>query len=215
MDTENKKHLENLTEIRSIMERSSSFLSLSGLSGVFAGIFALIGAGFAYWYLYIYIPELSDEGQRLTKNFVSEIRIIIIADAIIILGAALITGFIFTYRNTKRKGLSLWNSTAKRLLINLLIPLFAGGIFSGILIFQNITYLIPSVTLMFYGLALVNASKYTLRDIRYLGIMEIILGLLAAVDYELFIWALGFGVLHIIYGTLMYYKYERNDKIAK
>jgi hypothetical protein len=58
---------------------------------------------------------------------------------------------------------------------------------------------------------LINASKYTFNDIRYLGFCEIILGLGAAVyvGYGLYFWALGFGILHIIYGAMMYYKYER------
>ena len=57
----------------------------------------------------------------------------------------------------------------------------------------------------------VNASKYTLNDIRYLGLTEIFLGLVALVflEYSLLFWAIGFGLVHIIYGIVMYYKYER------
>ena len=50
MDKRNE-HLETLSEIRSLMERSSRFISLSGLSGVAAGVFALMGAAMVYVYL--------------------------------------------------------------------------------------------------------------------------------------------------------------------
>ncbi|MGE5429024.1 MAG: hypothetical protein ACM3O8_14110, partial [Methylococcaceae bacterium] len=65
--------------------------------------------------------------------------------------------------------------------------------------------------LIFYGLALVNAGKFTLSEVHYLGITEIVLGLMAAVfiNWGLLFWALGFGVMHIVYGMMMYYKYER------
>ena len=40
---------------------------------------------------------------------------------------------------------------------------------------------------------------------------EVVLGMisLSALQYGLLFWALGFGVLHIAYGTYMYLKYEK------
>ena len=209
--TDSQKHLQNISEIRSIMEKSSSFLSLSGLSGVFAGIFGLLGAAFAYWYIYIYYQSASSVLLFTNLSLRYEILAIMLLDASIVLILSFAVGFIFTYRNSKKKGLKIWDNTTRRLLINLAIPLFTGGIFTLILLGRGNIYLVAASTLIFYGLALVNASKYTLRDIRYLGICEIILGLLAAlfIGYGLLFWALGFGLLHIIYGGVMYYKYEK------
>ena len=120
-------------------------------------------------------------------------------------------GIFFTTRKAKKKNLPIWDATAKRLVIHLFIPLAAGGIFCLILLFHRDVHLIAPATLLFYGLGLINASKYTLSDIRYLGFTEIILGLIASifVGYGLLFWAMGFGVMHIIYGAVMYYKYER------
>ena len=211
MDNENKKHLENLNEIRSIMERSSSFLSLSGLSGIFAGLFALIGAGFAYWYIYIYLAYKQRSFIINSIDFDYEITAILFIDAAIVLFLALTVGWFFTYRNSKRKGLKMWNKTSKKLITALLIPLVAGGVFSLILIWHGAAFVISATTLIFYGLALINASKYTVNDIRYLGISQVVIGLIAAIDigFGVFYWALGFGVMHIIYGAIMYFKYER------
>ena len=211
MDNENKKHLENLSEIRSIMERSSSFLSLSGLGGIFAGIFALAGAGFAWWLINIYHNYKRKSFILETGDFSLEIITALFIDAIAVLILAITFGYIFTHRNAKKNGIKLWNKTSKLLLINLLIPLITGGIFIFILIWHGAVFIISATTLIFYGLALINASKYTVHDIRYLGISQVILGLIAAVDigYGIFYWALGFGVMHIIYGTIMYLKYEK------
>ena len=49
MKTNSTNPGEDLQAIREIMERSSKFLSLSGLSGIFAGVCALIGAAIAWF----------------------------------------------------------------------------------------------------------------------------------------------------------------------
>ena len=214
MDKRNE-HLEQLSEIRSIMERSSRFISLSGLSGVAAGIFALIGAAMVYLYLDI-MPfdqkRIYYETARTASKWGMSYLTFIFLDAIIVLLCALTAGIWFTTRKAKRKGLKIWDNTSRRLLINMLIPLVAGGLFCLILIHHGWLALVAPTTLCFYGLALLNASKYTLDDIRYLGIIEIALGLISAyfLGYGLEFWAIGFGLMHIVYGLLMYWKYERD-----
>jgi hypothetical protein len=205
-------HLKTLTEIRDLMEQSSRFLSLSGLSGIFAGIFALIGALVAYFYMDISLfndryYELAFIDKRLNANFL----VFFFSDAMIVLALALAVGFYFTYRNAKRKEKPLWTPATRRLTINLLIPLVAGGLFCILLVYNHVIYLVAPATLIFYGIALINGSKYTIKDVRYLGISEIFLGLIGCVwvGYGLIIWAVGFGILHIIYGTVMFYKYEK------
>jgi len=217
---ENQEHLAQITQIRSMMERSSRFLSLSGLSGVFAGLYALAGAAVAYWYLGDYVSTRAEMGSWNTLFsinsegvFISDLMMFLIVDAGLVLFMSLITGAFFTWRKANRNGLKIWDGTALRMAINLAIPLGAGGVFGLILLYHNLIGLIAPVCLIFYGLALINASKYTFNDIRFLGIIQIVLGLVAAVyvGYGLIFWALGFGVFHIIYGTYMYFKYERNQ----
>ncbi len=203
-----QEHLETLSEIRTLMERSSRFISLSGLSGVFAGVFALAGAWMAYRKLSSSeIAEYSRSGTTFNFNNYTYY----IAVALCVLVASLAAGSILTMRKARRQGLPLWDNTAKRLLINLMIPLAAGGIFCLLMMYHRLFGLVAPATLIFYGLALINASKYTLHDIRTLGICQILLGLAATfyVGYGLFFWAFGFGILHIVYGTVMYYKYEK------
>lgn len=211
---ENKKHLDDLTHIRSLMERSSRFLSLSGLSGVFAGIYALIGAAIVYFdfqagsvsYSQFVRSAISDEQPTVRVYY-------LIAVAVLVLFASIVTGFAFTSRKAKKQQLKMWDSSAKLMMSSLMIPLIAGGAL-GIIMLQSgdFKYVAP-ITLLFYGLGLYSASKYSFVELRYLGLCEIVLGLIgcAYIGYGLLLWSIGFGVLHIIYGAFMYFKYERGS----
>ncbi len=212
MDKRNEQ-LEAISEIRSLMERSSRFISLSGLSGVSAGIFALIGAALAFYYFgvspfegrryYVLDPSAPMWGLSPYKFMLS------VAGGVFIL--ALLSALFFTARKAKRKGVKIWDKTSLRLLVNMAIPLIAGGIFCLGLLSNHQFGLVAPATLVFYGLACINASKYTLNEIRNLGIAEVLLGLFGMFQpgFGLELWAIGFGILHIAYGTLMYYKYDR------
>ena len=203
-----KDYLQDISEIRSIMEKSSRFISLSGLSGILAGVYALIGAFIAHKLVY------TSETVIYTQLVVRDVRgnlvsLIVIALSILVLTIG--TGIYLTKRKASKDGVKSWDKTTKRLLINLFIPLIVGGILVVIFYQQGLIGMIAPVTLIFYGMGLINASHYTYRDIRFLGISEVILGLIASavIGYGLLIWAIGFGVLHIIYGAMMYFKYER------
>ncbi|NDK56593.1 hypothetical protein [Pontibacter fetidus] len=200
--------LEALHEIRNIMDRSSRFISLSGLSGVFAGLSALAGAAVVKWYFSQHnINYYNDLASNLTRANI----LFVVAVAVAVLIVAFCAATYFTARNARKNNQRTWDKQSKRLLWNLAIPLAAGGAFCAILFYHNLLYLVAPAMLVFYGLALLNGSKYTLGDIRYLGIFEVILGLIAGifVGYGLLLWTVGFGMLHIVYGALVYFKYER------
>lgn len=213
MDKRNE-HLATLSEIRSLMERSSRFISLSGLSGIAAGIFALLGAGVVYLYLEM-IPfkhkEFYYEVAKSSNKWGIDYLPFFFLVAATVLLLAISSGIFFTTRKAKQKGQNIFDKSTMRLLINLMIPLIAGGVFCLTLIRYGYFGLVAPSTLIFYGLALVNGSKYTLDDIRYLGYFEIVLGLIAMnfLGFGLEFWAIGFGILHIVYGAIMYFKYEK------
>jgi len=202
----NETYIEDLKMIREIMNRSSRFISLSGLSGVFAGSFALIGAYLAYLTVYANQDYLQYRKAVLTTETITTLLLI----AVVTLLLSIAMGIFLSKRKARKDKQKVWNLQAKRMLINLFIPLITGGFLSLIFLFKGYIGIVAPLTLIFYGLALVNASKYTLTEIRSLGIVEIILGLLAAqfIGYGLIFWALGFGVLHIIYGIAMHLKYR-------
>jgi hypothetical protein len=201
--------LETLQDIRRIMDRSSRFLSLSGLSGVSAGVFALIGVFFAYDWIYEYYVRFNRDGYSATDFQQLKWSLLGLATAVFL--AAIAFAFYFTWRRTRANNVPIWDAASRKLLVNMLIPLIAGGIFTlGLLKYDEWRFVAPA-TLIFYGLALVNASKYTFGDVRYLGFLEILLGLINMwyIGYGLYFWGVGFGVLHIIYGLIMWWKYEQ------
>ena len=203
----NQKHQEDLSHIRSMMERSSRFISLSGLSGVFAGLSALIGGLYVYQLFKANGIEYFDGNQKVySGNLVSEL----VSIALIILFFALTFGIFFTIRKSRKYKLPIWTTSTKKMLFNLAIPLVVGGVFCLALLQHQIYVLIAPATLLFYGLALVNAEKYTFSDIKYLGFCELILGCLSLfyLGYGLFFWIMGFGVLHILYGLIVFKKYK-------
>jgi hypothetical protein len=208
-----QEQLETLREIRSLMEQSSRFLSLSGLSGVIAGTAAIAGVAAAYFYLGLAPDEpgyhryaRGQDGQP-DHGFYT----FMLADIFIVLMVSLVGSFMLTKSKARLQGQPFWDATAKRLFVNMMIPLVTGGLYCIAMLYHGHIEFIAPATLLFYGLALVNASKYTLNSIRYLGVVEIITGLLASVfvEYGLLFWAFGFGIVHIVYGITMYIKYER------
>jgi hypothetical protein len=199
---------QDLAEIRNLMEKSSKFISLSGLSGILAGIYALVGAAAAYFL--VQFPLGPVEYQQVS---VQDRPIIfkLTAIALAVLAASLATGYVMSASKAKRHGMEVWNSTSKRLVVNLVVPLLTGAIFIVLLLLQGRYGLVAPVSLIFYGLALINASSNLFDEVRYLGYSEIILGLIATAlpGFGLFFWAIGFGVFHIFYGAVMFRKYDR------
>jgi len=208
---QNQEPIQQLTEIRNLMERSSRFISLSGLSGVSAGVVALAGAFVAYFYLGQDEPYFNIGSYTLISSEKLNHSVwFMLADAGVVLLLALLSGIYFTTRKARKEGLKVWDHTARRMVINLLIPLMTGGFFCLILLYHGLFLLLVPATLIFYGLALINSSKYTYHEIRVLGLTEILLGLLAGwlTGYGLLFWAIGFGVMHIFYGMMMYFRHE-------
>jgi hypothetical protein len=203
---EEQDYIQDITEIRSMMERTSKFLSLSGLAGVMAGIYALAGAYIAYKF-YSFNPE-----QIISNNsntVASQTEVIFLA--ILVLIMAIGTAIFLSYRKADKRSEKIWNSTSKRLLIDMAVPLLAGGILIIVLLSKGFIGLIAPISLLFYGLAIYNASKFTFNEMKFLGLIQIGLGLLSSyfIEYGLLFWALGFGVVHIVYGIYMHFRHDR------
>lgn len=197
-------YLNDLNEIKTLMNKSSKFISISGLAGILAGCFALIGAAFAYWLVFDQIGTgylVLDEDTFL----------LLFIDLLLVTLFSVGTAIYLTTKKAKIHNQKIWDSLTRRLLFNFLVPLVAGGIYTLIILWQERYGQTAALMLLFYGLALFNASKYTLGDVKYLGIIQIILGLLCALfpTHGFWFWVLGFGIVHIVYGSIMFYKYDK------
>lgn len=215
MQQDKVESLKTLKDIHGIMERSSRFLSLSGWSGVWAGCTALVGAGIARSWMveipgaYRSIYNDSEPYQQMDADYQS-ILVKFVLLALGVLAVTLAGGYYFTHKKAKKDGVSIWNSASKKMFVELAIPLATGGVFAFAFLWNGLELYIAPICLAFYGLALINGSKYTHSDIKYLGIVEVLLGCVCLFirGYGLLLWALGFGVLHILYGIIMWKKYD-------
>lgn len=206
MDTTGQTNLDAIRDIRKIMERSSRFISLSGWSGIGAGVCAIIGAIIGHHTIIDYFHPKNGEAP-CAECLLTDL--IVIAAAVFI--AAFVVAFLFTYLKSRKDGVAIWGTAARRLLWNTMLPMVAGGAILWKMLDLGYYELIVPSTLIFYGLALVNGSKYTMGEVRYLGYAEIITGVISlfVISRGIYVWAFGFGVLHIIYGISMWWKYDR------
>jgi len=197
-----EKSIQDLADIRSMMERSSKFLSLSGWAGIMAGMYALAGAWIAYS-VYRFNPD------QIIYSSSNQSKVMMLALLVLIL--ALITAIWFSRQKALKNGQKIWNATSRRLLISMAIPLSAGGGLILVCVTKGLIGLIAPSMLLFYGLALYNAGFYTIPEVRVMGLVQMGLGLISAwfTEYSMLLWAVGFGVVHIIYGVYMYFRYER------
>lgn len=207
-----KDYLKDISEIKDIMNRSTRFLSLSGLSGILAGCYALIGAFVAYKLLgeYNYTFNYNEEALRSNYITLSSLKNTLIGVALAVAFLSVVSAYFLTKQKAKKNNEKIWDPASRQLMGSFAIPMITGGVFIFLLVQKGIYGIAAPAALIFYGLAIINASKYTLSQVKYLGLLEILMGLLALVFFGngLLFWVLGFGVLHIVYGALMYFKIE-------
>lgn len=204
--------LEVLQEIRTLMGRSGRFLSLSGLAGVYVGVYALAAvAGLHLWYGVSPLGRgLSDwlwMGEAVDPGFPT----VFLGVGLGVLAASLGTGLWMAARKAAARREALWDASARLLLRHLMIPLVAGGLYILVLLYHGHLLLVLPASILFYGLGLVNASRYTLGEVLGLGIAFILVGLAATLQpmYAHWYWAFSFGFLHIVYGVWIHRRYER------
>lgn len=201
---EKQDYLRDLTEIRSMMERSSKFLSLSGWAGIMAGVYAFAGAHIAFWHL-------GFNPHEVFYSYDAESLRYLIILGIIILVLAISNAVVVSRQKAKKKGESAWNPVSKKMLSDMAVPLLAGGFLLLVFIARGMLGLLIPATLIFYGLALHNGGRYTFSEIRILGIAQILLGLSSIyyMEYSIFIWSAGFGAVHVLYGIYMFFRYGK------
>lgn len=209
--------IQALEEIKQMMDRSSRFVSLSGWSGVAAGICALVAAWLARKKFHAY--AINENEYEAKTNYTRDGNLLQLDRELLILAAvtfiaAFFFAFLFTYLRSRKTGVPIWGLMARKVMISLAVPMIVGGLLIWRITDFGLYGLVAPACLIFYGLALINASKFTLSEVRYLGYLQLLLGVinLWVMGYGLYFWAVGFGILHILYGIIMWNKYERNEK---
>lgn len=205
-----EKAIQSVNEIKELMEKSSKFMSLSGLTSILAGLYSLIGSYFAVKIIGTRQSGSAYPLEILNVNSPTRLEIIVLL-ALGVLVLSCLTAFLISYYKSKKAGQKLFNTLTYRILWNFSLPLITGGLFCVALLYHHNYGLTSSVMLLFYGLSLINASKYTFSNVAWLGYAFLILGIADSFieGYALLFWTLGFGICHILYGILFYLEYER------
>lgn len=203
-----RKPEEELADIKSMMEQSTRFLSLSGISGILAGIYALIASALAYYW--IYFPEFPI-GNQIYEVYQNGKITHLMLMGLLLLSLTIVTSWAFSRQKSNRNAYPIWTPASKRFVQALAIPVISGGMFCIALIHEGQLILAFPAMLLFYGTGLLNASSFTLNNLKYLGYGQLILGVIAGFvpEWGFVLWTLGFGVFHVIYGSLIYSRYER------
>lgn len=198
-------HLRDLTEIRAMMERSTRFFSLSGWAGILAGLYALMGAIIA-WVVFDYRPDTLTYTASFEKGQLY--NVVFLAVSVLLL--AISTAAASSARKANKRGEKLWNPTSRRMLLHAAVPLVAGGVLMLLFLWHGLTGLLAPASLIFYGLALHGAGRFTYDDLRSLGMIQVVLGLVAVykIEWSMALWAAGFGIMHIVYGIRLQKKYH-------
>lgn len=202
---ENKDVLQTVKDIRDMMEKSSKFLSFSGLSSVLVGVYALLGAWEAFSLLQSPLAVEEQHSYLIAKFIVL---------AKMILGASLVTVLVLSWQKSKKTHAAFFSQVTYRTFFHFFLPLSVGGMFCIALVINHYYAVIAPVMLLFYGVSLVNVSKFAHKSLLVLGCVEMALGIVCAFlpGQGLWFWAIGFGIIHIIYGVYFYFVVERKSE---
>ena len=181
------------------MEQGKSYFSLKSLSGILIGIYGLAT---------VYLIDKLTSGEGSGIEMVSQLPILflqigITAIAVVFIIISLFTLWIRAKRRAKSEGKKLWNTSNKKIRLQTLITLLVLIVVIIVIANQGYYSLVTPISLFFYGLFLLNLSRFSSKGLVFLSIGEVLLGVAAYMIYdkEIFFLALGFGLLPIIYGA--------------
>lgn len=211
-----KEVKKTLSDIRDMMSKSSRFQSVSGYSIVVVGLLAAVASLITA--VFIGVENGFPCSEKLQHFAVMDTAVrtkSIAITGMVLFALSLLTVFFFAYIKSKRHQLRFaFDKRMGQMLLDFFIPLAVGGVLSIVLVMQQHYGLTSSIMLIFYGLALVNCSHYTYPVFRYLGYVELLLGIIDCftMSHALLTWFLGFSVAHIVFGIVYILLFDRKAK---
>jgi hypothetical protein len=202
-------YLADLQAIRSMMQRSSKFVSLSGWSGVMAGIYGLLAAYLAQQHLR-FDPSAMEAAALTGLNAYAALSgMMALAGGLLVLSIG--TAAWMAQQKARKQGEMVWTAASRRLLTDLAVPLLTGGLLLLGLAWMGYHSLLLPTSLLFYGITLYQAGPITYTALRILGLLNITLGFFALLlpQQAMLFWAAGFGLMHIVYGLFIHFRYEK------
>ena len=177
---------ENLRVIRQVMERSTKYSTLSGLSGVLVGLTAIVGVAATRS-----VRDIYDHPLRLALIW------------LIVLAVAVGIDFVRNKRRAARVGKQVVSPLGAHILVAALPAFFAGAVLTAFFALHHLLFYVWGAWMLCYGLAICAVGLFSVRPVSYLGMAFALAGALTlflqAPD-PLAMMALTFGGFHIAYG---------------
>ena len=177
---------ENLRVIRQVMERSTKYSTLSGLSGVLVGTVAVLG-----------VLATAHVGNV----YAHPLRLAVIW--LVVLAAAVAIDFGRNKRRAAQVGKRVVSPLGAHILVAALPAFFAGAVLTAFLVLHHLLASLWGVWMLCYGLAICAVGLFSVRPVSFLGAAFVLAGALTLFlqgPYHLYMMALTFGGFHIAYG---------------
>lgn len=184
-----ERAMDNLSYIRATMERATTFTLISGWGLVAIGSTALVAALIA----------------SRQKSFKDWMLVWLVEEVV----ALLIAGWSMD-RKARRARTPLLAGPGRKVLFSLTPPIFAGGLLTMVLYRAGLTDAIPALWLLLYGTGVITGGMFSVSIVPIMGLCFMAFGagaLLAPAGFADWFMALGFGGLHIVFGTIIARKY--------
>jgi len=189
---------ENLQYIRQTLEAAECFTAVPGKALMVAGALALGGVAFnnfltgAPWQ-----PDASAALALQTWGWVLGLALAIVTYGI--------------YRKAQLMRTRLRAPLVRKLLWSLCPALFVGGMLTHIAVREQALAWLPVIWLGCYGAAVTNGGQHSVAPVRYMGLSFLLAacGAAASPDSLGLTWlALGFGMLHLLYGAFIAWRHN-------
>lgn len=184
-----ERAIDNLQFIRETMERSAVFTSVPGYGGALMGATAMGAAIIAY-------------NQSRVENWL----IVWLVEAVL----AFAIGLFALWQKAKNSNVSLASVPARKFASAFAPPIIAGIILTALFYYRGFYPFLPCVWLTLYGTAVVTGGAFSVRIVPIVGWIFVAFGAVAAFapsSWGNLLMALGFGVLHIVFGLIVARRY--------
>ena len=181
--------MDNLRFIRETMERSTSFTAVSGVAGMIMGAVAMVAAVVAS-------TRRTPEAWLLTWLI-----------AALVAGLAALWAMI---RKARASGVSLLSGPGSKFALFFTPPIVVGALLTAALVRVDLLSVLPGAWLLLYGTAVVSGGAFSVRIVPMMGVGFMLVGALALFAPPAWgdeFMAVGFGVLHIVFGLVIWRKH--------
>ncbi len=180
--------MDNLRYIRQTLERAGSFTAVPGKGGVLMGIVALAAAWMA-------------SGQTGASGWLSVWTVAAVVAMVIGIGSAAM--------KSRRFQVPLFSGPGRKFIAGFTPAVVAGAVLTAVFYRAGISGFLPGIWLLLYGAAVLSGGSASVRVVPMMGACFMLAGTVALLlpGWNDVLLPVGFGGLHVVFGTVIAVKY--------